>query len=256
MSERRTSSYPPVGDPDRLDSIISRGRSIRRRRQITKVGAGGGGVVMLALVAVLVLGTTGNRADNNITADDPDADPTTTTSTTILLPDEMSVTVIAGSPATILVQDPAQPVGEGTQQCVTVSVYGPTTPGESAGDPGLAGEGTACAPGLSTNGSSEVRIRQTAVPDQSSPTPTGSVTVTPTEIGCATSITRPASADVAGDAAQPGVTSFRVDAGDLPAGDYTIRVSAASGLGDGCAPEEPEFERENHARGSGMVALP
>lgn len=51
-----TNSYPPVGDPDRYDMIVQRGRTLRRRRRYS-LGAGAGGtVVALAIAVVLITG--------------------------------------------------------------------------------------------------------------------------------------------------------------------------------------------------------
>jgi hypothetical protein len=40
-----------------------------------------------------------------------------------------------------------------------------------------------------------------------------------------------------------GETTFTVT--DLPPGSYWVELSAVSGIGDGCAPEQDPYEREN-----------
>ncbi len=242
MSERNSQSFPPVGDPDRLDAIVRRGRSLRRRRQLGAAGAGLGGTLAVVLAVTLALGSGGGSTDPDIVADDPTSSTTTTTTTLPPMPSTLTVTVESGSPATIVVADPAQPAGSTTTQCVTVTLYGPTT---DTGDPAaapFAGEGTACAPGSSLNGTGVVDIR-----------PAGPQLV---QIGCAAVVKSPPPADVASDAVAPGRTTFRLSAPDLAAGEYTVDASAVSGLGDGCDPEQPGFERENSATGSGSVLLP
>lgn len=258
MSERNTSSFPPVGDPDRLDAIVRRGRSLRRRRQLGTAGAGVGGTLAVVLAVVLVLGGGGGTTDPNIVANDPTSSTTTTTTTTTTpqMPPELTVSVNAGPPATILVEDPAQPVGDTTKQCVTVTVFGPLVEGVDPADQPVAGEGTQCAAGLSMNGSAVLDIRSAtaAAPGeiQIDPVPGGA----PDLIGCAAVIERPPLEDVTSDAVAPGRSTFRISAPDLTPGEYRLEVSAVSGLGDGCYPEQPGFERENSTGGSGSIRLP
>lgn len=255
MSERTTSSFPPVGDPDRLDAIVRRGRSLRRRRQLGTAGAGVGATLAVVLAVSLVLGGGGGTTDPNIVADDPTSSTTTTTTTTPPMPPELTVTVSSGPPATILVEDPAQPAGATTKQCVTVTVFGPLVDGGDAAAQPVAGEGTQCAAGLSMNGSAvlEIGAATGAEPGgvQIDPDP-----LTPTLVGCAAVVERPAPEDVNSDAVAPGRSTFRISAADLPPGEYRVEVSAVSGLGDGCDPEQPGLERENSAQGSGSIHLP
>ena len=76
MPERGAHSYPPVGDPDRLDAIVRRGRSLRRRRQLGAAGAGAGGALAVVAVAVLVVGG-GSDMPDQMVADDPTTSSTT-----------------------------------------------------------------------------------------------------------------------------------------------------------------------------------
>ncbi len=181
----------------------------------------------------------------------------------------MQVELLDDAPARIRVTDPAQPVGEGTQQCVTVSVYDAATAAQgSRGEisTSAVAEGTACAPGLSEGGTADVEVRSTTGGNAGNPDGDGSDvgaevgadlgTGSPVEIGCAAVINRPAPEAVADDRTQLGVTTFSVLATDLPAASYRVVVSAVSGIGDGCAPEQPEFERENVAETDGTLQLP
>lgn len=260
MRDRGLHSYPPVGDPNRLDAIVQRGRSLQRRRQYGAAGAGAGGALAVVLVAVLVFGgSSGGRSSDNdqLLADDGTTTTVETTTTTTTAPaPEMTVELVQGPPAQIVVDDPAQPVGEGTQQCLTVAAYEPdTTPADGALP---VAEGTVCAPGLSTDGQADLAL----VPSTSSeagpgvdlggtPDPSGGRT----EINCAASVVQPAPDAVASTETRPGRTAFTISAPDLAPGQYRMEVSAVSGIGDGCAPEQ-EGQRENVATTSGTVSLP
>lgn len=255
MRDRGLHSYPPVGDPNRLDAIVQRGRALQRRRQYGAAGAGAGGALAVVLVAVLVFGG-GSGEDDQLLADDGTTTTTTETTTTTTVPEpEMTVELVQGPPAQIVVDDPAQPVGEGTQQCLTVAAYEPET---TAADGALpVAEGTVCAPGLSGNGQADLAL----VPTTSSEAGPGAE-VTPdlgggrTEINCAASVVRPAADAVASTETQPGVTAFTISAPDLAPGQYRMVVSAVSGIGDGCAPEQEGLEREHVAETSGTISLP
>jgi hypothetical protein len=255
MRDRGLHSYPPVGDPNRLDAIVQRGRAMQRRRQYGAAGAGAGGALAVVLVAVLVFGG-GSGEDDQLLADDGTTTTETTTTTTAPAP-EMTVELVQGPPAQIVVDDPAQPVGEGTQQCLTVAAYEPdTTPADGALP---VAEGTVCAPGLSANGVSDLAL----VPTTSSEAGPGvDIGETPdlgtdrTEINCAASVVRPAADAVASTETQPGVTTFTISAPDLAPGQYRMVVSAVSGIGDGCAPEQDGLEREHVAETSDTISLP
>lgn len=256
MRDRGLHSYPPVGDPNRLDAIVQRGRSLQRRRQFGAAGAGAGGALAVVLVAVLVVGG-GSGQDDQLLADEGTTTTTTETTTTTAPPPapEMTVRLVQGPPAQIVVDDPAQPVGEGTQQCLTVAAYEPdTTPTDGALP---VAEGTVCAAGLSGNGQADLAL----VPTTSSEAGPGAE-VTPdlggsrTEINCAASVVRPAPEAVASTETQPGVTAFTISAPDLAPAQYRMVVSAVSGIGDGCAPEQEGLEREHVAGTSGTISLP
>ena len=256
MAERARHSYPPVGDPDRLDAIVRRGRSLQRRRQLTVAGAGTGGALAVVVVAVLAFGA-GSGNNEQVVADDdrPDNGPTETTAPP--QQPELALRLEAGPPAAIEVEDPEQPVGEGTQQCLTVTAY---PAGTVPGDESLPlAEGTACAPGLSENGEAELILMPTT--DSGAGTDTGAevgadLGTGPTEIGCAASIERPAPKDVTSTETRRGITKFSLSAPDLAPGPYRVSVSAASGIGDGCAPEQAGVERENTVEATGTITLP
>ena len=256
MSERTTPSFPPVGDPDRLDAIVRRGRSLRRRRQLGTAGAGVGATLAVVLAVSLVLGGGGGTTDPNLVADDPTSSTSTTTTSTTTppMPPELTVTVSSGPPATILVEDPAQPAGATTKQCVTVTAFGPLVDGADPADQPVAGEGTQCAAGTSLNGSAVLEVHPATGAEP------GGVQIDPgsgpTLIGCAAVIERPPAEDVNSDAVAPVRSSFRISAPELTPGEYRIEVSAVSGLGDGCDPEQPGLERENSTQGTGSIRLP
>jgi hypothetical protein len=248
MAERGERSYPPVGDPERLDSIMTRGRALRRRRQLGAAGAGAGGALAVALVAVLLVGTSGgDEVDDRVVADD--GTTTTVTTTTTPAPPEMTVELVQGPPAAIRVEDPAQPTAadavEVTRQCITVAVHTSDAPTDAI----AVAEGTTCAPGVSAaNTQVPIAIQLTT----SSEAGTGPVA----EVGCAASAVRPAPEAVASTATERGVTTFPISAPDLAPGTYRVTVSAVSGIGDGCAPEQPGLERENVAKRTGTLQLP
>lgn len=216
MPERPVRNYPPVGSDDRFDQIVRRGRSLRRRRQLG-VGAGAGGALAAVALAVVLVTGGSDSPDQPLVADAPDTDDTTTTTTTTAPPtdpDEMTVTVVEVDGSTrIVVEDPEQPQGELAQQCVLVTLHDSD---EAEGGPAVA-EGYTC---------DDLPPGEAGVP-----LPvflTGGV-----EIGCASSMTNePPAADRPTAAV---TTTFAVDVGAVPAGEYRMEVSATSGIGDGCA---------------------
>lgn len=248
MAERGARPYPPVGDPDRLESILQRGHSLRRRRQWGAAGAGAGGVAVVVAVAVFAMG--GGQTEKQLVADDGTTTSTSTTelsttTTELATPStEMTVAVLGGSPAEIRIDDPEQPVGEGTQQCVLVTLYPQAPP--SDGSPVTVAEGTACAPGLSGNGMTDVALVPT----------TSSESGVPVEIGCAATAVRPSPDAVTSTETAPGSTIFRVSAPDVPAGTYRAEISAASGVGDGCPPADATYEREHVAQVTAVLSIP
>ena len=248
MPDRSAHPYPPVGDPDRLDSILQRGRSLRRRRQLGTAGAGMGGALAVVAVAVFAFGG-GSETSEQLAAD--------ATTTTSVAPPRMTVELLDG-PARIRVVDPEQPAGENTRQCVTVGVFDASTTASDGSFP--VAEGTTCAPGPSTDGAADLALVLTtsseAGTDQGAEVGTDLGTGSPTEIICAASVVRPAPEDIASTQTQPGATTFTLSAPDLPPAEYRVVVSAVSGLGDGCAPEQNGYERENVEDADGVLTLP
>lgn len=255
MPERGAHSYPPVGDPDRLDAIVRRGRSLRRRRQLGAAGAGAGGALaVVAVVAVLVVGG-GSGTPDQMVADDPTTSSTTTTTTTTVptAPPVMTVELLAGPPLQVKVDDPAQPLGDGTQQCLLASAYDP-----AAAEGALpVAQGWNCARGTSDDGQADVVLESTtdigAGADQGAGVGPDLGTGSQVEIGCPAAIYNE---PVDSTGTQPGVTTFSISAPSLPAGQYRVRVEAVSGIGDGCAPEQADVERENVVETTQVVALP
>jgi hypothetical protein len=219
-------SYPPVGDPDRLDEIMRRGRALRRRRQLG-VGAGAGGAAVAVLAAVLLV-TGPADTDRGVVADgDRDEVATTTSTTTTSLPEVMQARIDedAGGALTVTVLDPRQPALDASLQCVTVTVL------DAAGELAASGHGCNDGPGDAT-----------AVP----------VTVTPVDPMLAVSACAPSIAPADPDAPTPdtrlAVSTFELVGPELPPGTYTVEVDATSGRGDGCPGVQPgSDEIENQA---------
>jgi hypothetical protein len=221
MSDQQR-SFPPLDDPDRFDRIVQRGRTLRRRRQFGMGAGASGGVAALALAVVVMTGT-GSAPQEQLLADAdqlPTVQTTSTTTTTTTLPpppDEMTLEVEASAEViTVVVTDPAQPVSDGSRQCITVSVEGPGS---------ATAEAYACDDIPAVDGVVSVDLPAT-----------GGV-----QVSCAATSTR-----------NPGIeelptrlrsTTFRlVPPATLPSGSYDVRVGAASGLGDGCPDTGDEAE--------------
>ncbi len=206
------------------------------------LSVGAGGALTVALVAIAVF-TSGSTPDPDVVADSATTTSTAVTTTTIApAPLSLTPTILSGPPLQIRVDDPAQPAGAGTHQCVLVTMHrpGPRQPGEFA-----VAEGFSCAPGLSTAGTADVPVHST----------TSDPAVGPVEIGCAVFTERDPSEAVLSTDTQRGVTTFTVDVVGVPDGEYVMTVEAVSGIGDGCAPAMPGTERENTATTSGTVTL-
>lgn len=221
MAERR--KFPPLDDPARFDAIVGRGRRLRRRRQIG-VGAGAGGsVAAVALAVVLVTGNGGggDRIRHDIVADDDQLEAvettTTTTTTTVpaALPSEFTAQVeVDGDELVVTLTDPAQPASGDSKQCVYLTLEGSTG----------ATEVVAC--------------------DNMAPAVDGEIPVevpnTDALIGCAATLdpARPVPEET-----EPKSTTFRMTVpSDLAPGEYSVTVSATSGIGDGCAGTGDEAE--------------
>ncbi len=254
MPDRGAHPYPPVGDPDRLDSILQRGRSLRRRRQLGTVGAGAGGALAVMLVVVLAFGG-GSGTSDQLVADDATTttEATSTTTTTTSLPPTMTVEVLPGGPTRVRVADPAQPTGEGTQQCLLASAYDPAAP---AGALPLA-QGWSCAGGLSAGGDADLELQSTtssgAGTDQGAGVEPDLGTGSGVDVGCPAVMTN---VPVTAEGTEPGVTTFTLTATGLAPGAYRVELSAVSGIGDGCAPEQTGFEVEHVVESTGTLTLP
>ena len=244
----RPHSYPPVGDPDRLDAILRRGRFLRRRRQMT-IGAGAGSAMAATVAAVVLLtGLPGGGSDDGLVADQPattttvaptstettvDEDDTSSTTTTTS-PDGLSVDVDATStPVAVRVDDPAQPVfvtgRPEAHQCLLVTVR------DGAGAPVAEGRGCHFANDPTT-------VVQVLLPQDQA------------FIGCAAVAERPAPDEVTTAAAS---SEFRVELPvDLAAGTYDLEVQAASGIGDGCPGPTVPDEHENSGTTTAELVVP
>jgi hypothetical protein len=233
MADRRTPSYPGVGEPDRLDAIVRRGRTLRRRRQLLAAGAGAGSA---AVIVALVLVFTGGGGADPVSTDTAEGGNETTT-TEAPAPDELVVRVLDGAPARIQIDDPEQPEAETTQQCLYVRLRPASSTDPT--DPAVA-EGTACAPGLSADGQAELAL----------------VLTNGVEIGCAVSISNPGPEGVDGTETRRGATTFEVQAPDLAPGEYQADIGGSSGIGDGCPPPTEQFERERTVELTTTITLP
>ena len=217
MAERR--KFPSLDDPTRFDAIVGRGRALRRRRQLG-VGAGaGGGVAAVALAVVMVTGSggTGDRIQRDIVADDDkvEAVETTTTTTTTVAPAPPPTEFVAavrteGDQITVELIDPAQPASEEARQCVLVTLEG------AAG----ATEAYSCDDVPAVDGVTPVDL----------PNTDGVL------IGCAGQTLNPEGLPPVEYETELASTTFSMKVpSDLAPGEYTVRVDATSGIGDGCA---------------------
>lgn len=206
-------SFPPLGDPDRFDQIVRRGRFLRRRRH-AGIGAGAGGGVAAVALAVLLVSGAGTPSTPQVVADDGPSDTTTTTTTTTTIPAPPPDRLVAevdttGGVITVAVTDPARPVSGAARQCVSVTLTGAS--GDTA-------EATGCDDIPAVDGIVTVELPNT-----------GGVL-----IGCAAVVER----EPAGPGADTELVSTTFELtppSDLTPGDYTVEVSATSGVGDGCA---------------------
>lgn len=213
--------------------------------------AGTGGtlaVAALVLSAVAVFG--GGDADPNVVADDPTTTTTAVTTTTVAEdPNAMTVQIEAGPPIRVEVVDPAQPVGEGTQQCLEVMAY----PAGEGTDAPASYEGWDCRPDTGS-GAKEVELRSTA--DAGGVQIDPEVDPVPSVGGCGQSVERYNPDAIASTGEAPGSTDFTL--GGLPPGEYRLEVTANSGIGDGCAQgqADPAQERENSRSTAATVTVP
>ncbi len=210
-----TNSYPPVGDPDRYDMIVQRGRALRRRRRYS-LGAGAGGTVVALAVAVVLI--TGGNNGNDVDATEMAADPTTTTTTKA--PTTTVPTVVTSPPKdgavgfsldriskVIEVEDLTAPVSPDALQCVQLGLT--TTDGVPVA------EGRACTPPGMTSGQLAIELWPSSA-----------------AIFCATS---EVSGTAPGGPTEEVSTSFVIEPDpSIPPGTYDLYVGATSGVGDGC----------------------
>ena len=230
MAERGSHQYPPVGDTDRLDAILRRGRSLRRRRQLG-VGAGGTMAAVAVVAVLLTAWPAGSSTDSMI------ADEDTSTTTTVDTPavESMQVTIdTSATPATVLVEDPAQPVPLASdvpaEQCVLVTLY--------REDGSAAAEGTACKVGADEL----TLVEPTYIP------PGGA------QIGCAAIAVR---IDPGERATTADSSRFELALPDeLPPGTYRVEVQASSGIGDRCPTTDSPNEVENQAEATETIQVP
>lgn len=229
MADRSTHTFPPLGDEARYDAIVSRGRTLRRRRRAGVGLAGASGVMAATVVVVVLFAATGTSSGEPTIADQ--GRTTTTTVTTVPPSDEIAIQVLGDQlPAEVVVTDPVQPVpteaDEPAHQCILATL----TDGAGAS----VGEAWACAQSVD----SDERSNEVAVPLVA---PNGP------QIGCAASAMR---LDPVERATTSDTSTFRVDppAGLAP-GTYSLHIEAVSGIGDGCpGPSTPgSSEAENQA---------
>ncbi len=209
-----SSSYPPVGSPDRYDMIVQRGRALRRRRRYT-LGAGAGGTVVAIALAVVFVTSGGDGGDDlnatEVAGETTIATTTTTTTTTTTLPPSVGDVTVAIDPATrtVTVSDLTLPVSEASRQCLHLGLRSP--------DDQLVAELHQCnyyeipAPGA---------ISLDLLPAEG------------TEISCATNVERPLSPPVG---AAEFISTFVYGVAEIPPGEYSLTAGATSGIGDGCA---------------------
>ncbi len=236
MAER---SYPPVGDPDRFDSIVSRGRSMRRRRQAT-TGVGAAGIVAVVAAGVMVVAGSGGN-EGGVIADGPTEDPTTTTAAPDTTPappapEEMTVSVDPGPDrTTIVVADPEQIAVDDANQCVVVTIL------DESGDEVANGHGCNLGPG--DQPSSEVSV------DPVSPELAISA--------CAPQVTRADPDEEPPTSTRPATSTFEFDTPPLEPGEHTVTVAAVSGRGDGCPGTSDEStEIETTVEASAPLTVP
>ena len=166
--------------------------------------------------------------------------PLTSTTTTTTLPDKLTIVPVDRPPLQFVVIDPEQPVGEGTEQCLGISVYTSQAAAEN-GDL-AAYEGWDCGPG--DRGAKPITLRM-AVPEGGDPNL--GANVGPCAVTVENVVPVVSGSDV-------GETTFTVT--DLPTGSYWVELTAWSGIGDGCDVENAPYERENITSTSELITIP
>ena len=241
MAERTPPSYPPVGQPERFDQIVARGRSMRRRRQLG-LGAGIGGTAVAIVAAVALVSGSGPSTERIVVdqADDPTPTSQVTTTSTVTTtppaPGGMTVQVAVGSPTLIVVDDPEQVIDAGSRQCLLVTLRD-----VDATETAVA-EGYAC---------------DDSAADNASTVPVDVVSTGGVQIGCAATATRVESTTTDTAGTRRVRTTFQLLTDDVPGGTYELTVSATSGVGDGCALEGSDpNEQEGSAGADATLTLP
>lgn len=259
MADRTNPTYPPVGDDERFDAIVSRGRHLRRRRQLGLGAAGAGGAVAAAVLAVVVFTALPSSGGDPVIADQDDTATTTTvttTTTTTAAPTTDGTTIQIDAdqrPVRVVVADPVQPVATGTDppahQCVVATLT------DAAGAP--VGEATACRD--ATEPDAPVQVTLTPIGAGGAQIDPGGAQVDPggAQIGCAATAER---LDPVERTTVPATSTFLVGPpASLAAGTYTLTVEAVSGIGDGCpGPSSPESNEDEHEAvpATATVAVP
>lgn len=242
MADRSTHTYPPLGDDARYDAIVSRGRTLRRRRRAGVGLAGASGVMAATVVVVVLFAATGTSGGEPTIADQGRTSTTTsTTVTTVPASDATTIQVLGDQlPAEVLVTDPAQPVPTGADEPAHQCILATLTDGTGAS----VGEAWACAQAADSD-------------ERSNEVPVPLVAPNGPQIGCAASAMR---LDPVERATTSDTSTFRVDppAGLAP-GTYSLHIEAVSGIGDGCpGPSTPgSSEAENQAApATAQVSVP
>ncbi len=219
--------FPPVGDDARFDAIVSKGRSIRHRRQ-TVFGATTGSILAACIALVVVFGGNNGPAKPKQIFANEGKGGEAKSSTTTQVPDKMQVTVdVDGDTINVEVNDPRMPVPDDvaalgetsyrTQQCVLMTLLNGA--GQSVA------EGFDCqpfGPADTNSGSGTVSVQLNVANGLA--------------IGCAAVEERlgPVTTEP-----QQMISRFTAGLPDVAPGEYKLTVEAVSGFGDGC-PGNPE----------------
>ncbi|HTO00460.1 MAG TPA: hypothetical protein VL068_07280 [Microthrixaceae bacterium] len=223
--------FPPVGDENRYDAIVSKGRSIRHRRQA--VFGAGASSVLAACIALVVIFSGGNGAaeHGSIYANQGDKNDKPAKVDPTIAPEKMSLSVdredntftINVNDPRMAVPTPGQPLDDvsyKSQQCILLSL--------EDGSGQVVAEGFGCNP------------FDPASQPGAQPGTAVSVALNMTDglsVGCSSVTER---IDPIQSQPQPMESTFSVDLPvGLAVGDYNMTVDAVSGFGDGC-PNNPE----------------
>ncbi|MEX0768292.1 MAG: hypothetical protein WD029_07460 [Microthrixaceae bacterium] len=242
MSNKSLPNYPGMGDEERFEAIMNRGRSLRRARTTKRASAFGGlGVVALAIGMFALVETSQPAQTSQVFANTAEVELPESLSPAVGESGALSLSIEqAAEGAKILVKDSAAAVAlesdSPAQQCVTVTVR---AAGSGATGVVLA-EGFGCSDS-SLSAPAATPIALTAVE--------GGV-----EVGCAATAVR---AEPAAESYAPLSSTFTVTlpTGMAP-GEVQMTVEAVSGVGDGCpGSSEGSNESEHSAIASGRFTL-